>query len=102
MIGTYEQTIGTRGSGISDIVLQTKNIRSEHDDFLWNHMLNEAGTVDSAHADACPSSNLWHACCTHTDSTRTGDIKKGKKGEVARMVGTLGLVSVGKSAQKTT
>ena len=38
----YEQIIGTRGSGIFDIVLQTKNIHSEHDDLLWNLVMNEA------------------------------------------------------------
>ena len=31
-----EQDIGTRGKGIFDIVLQTKNILSEHDDCLWD------------------------------------------------------------------
>ena len=38
----YEQNIGTQGSGIFDIVLQAKNIRSQHDDMLWNLMRNEA------------------------------------------------------------
>ena len=30
----YEQKVGTRGSGIFDIVLQAKNIRSQDDDML--------------------------------------------------------------------
>ena len=38
----YEQPSGTRGSGIFYIVLQTKNIRSKHDESLWNIMMNEA------------------------------------------------------------
>ena len=33
-----EQDIGTRGKGIFDIVLQTKNILSEHEDCLWDIM----------------------------------------------------------------
>ena len=37
-----EQSIGRRGSGIFDIVLQTKNILTKHDDILWNLMMNEA------------------------------------------------------------
>ena len=40
--GWYEPPIETRGSGIVDIVLQTKNMRSKHDDLLWNFMMNEA------------------------------------------------------------
>ena len=38
----YEQNSGTLGSGIFDIVLQKKNIRSQHDDMLRNLMRNEA------------------------------------------------------------
>ena len=38
----YEQPIGTWGSEIFDIVLQTKNMRRKHDDLLWNFMMNEA------------------------------------------------------------
>ena len=37
-----EQSIGRRGSAIFDIVLQTKNILTKHDDILWNLMMNEA------------------------------------------------------------
>ena len=40
--GWYEPPIETRGSGIVDIVLQTKNMRSKHDDLLGNFMMNEA------------------------------------------------------------
>ena len=38
----YEQNTERSGSGIFDIVLQTKNIRSQHDDMLWNLTRNEA------------------------------------------------------------
>ena len=38
----YEQFIGTRASGSFAIVLQTKNIRSKHDESLWNIIMNEA------------------------------------------------------------
>ena len=38
----YEQPIRTRGSGIFAIVLQTTNIRSKHNESLWNIMMNEA------------------------------------------------------------
>lgn len=38
----YEQPIGRRGSGIFDVVLQTKNILTKHDDILWNLMMNDA------------------------------------------------------------
>ena len=38
-----EQVIGTRGSGIFDIVLQTNNIHSKHDDLIWDLVMNEAG-----------------------------------------------------------
>ena len=37
----YKQPIGTRGAGSFDIMLQTKNIRCKHDDFIWNLMMNE-------------------------------------------------------------
>ena len=53
-----------------------------------------------AHVDACPSCTLWHAYCTHTDSTGTGDNKAGKKEEVVRLVETLGLGSFGNSIHK--
>ena len=33
-----ERDIGTRGKGVFDIVLQTKNILGEHDDCLWDIM----------------------------------------------------------------
>ena len=46
------------------------------------------------------SLNSWHAYCTHTRLTGTGDNKGGKKEEVARLVETLALGSVGKSTQK--
>ena len=38
----HERPIGTRGSRIFGIVLQTKNMHSKHDDSLWNIMMNEA------------------------------------------------------------
>ena len=53
-----------------------------------------------AHVDACPSCTLWHAYCTHTDRSGTGDNKGGKKEEVALLVETLALGSVGQSTQK--
>ena len=53
-----------------------------------------------AHVDACPSSILWQTYCTHTDFTGAGDNKEGKKQEVARLVETLVLGSVGQSTQK--
>ena len=33
-----EKDIGTRGKGVFDIVLQTKNILSKNDDCLWDTM----------------------------------------------------------------
>ena len=38
----YDQTIGTRGSGIFNIVLHTENIHSQHDDLVWSLVMNEA------------------------------------------------------------
>ena len=37
-----EQSIGPRGSGIFDILLQTKNILAKHDDVLWTLLTNDA------------------------------------------------------------
>ena len=37
-----EQSIGPRGSGSFDIVLQTKSILTKHDDGLWTLMTNDA------------------------------------------------------------
>ena len=37
-----EQDIGSRGVGIFDLVLQTKNILTRHDDILWNLMMSSA------------------------------------------------------------
>ena len=54
-----------------------------------------------SHVDACPLSILWHAYCTRTDPTRTGDNKEEKKEEVARLEETLALGSVERSTQKT-
>ena len=34
----YEQTIGARGERLCEIVLQTKNIASRHDNMLWEIM----------------------------------------------------------------
>ena len=36
-----EQLIGTRRSGIFDVVLQTNNIPSKHDHLLCSYMMNE-------------------------------------------------------------
>ena len=36
-----EQSIGPRGNEIFDIVLQTKNLQTRHDDSLWRIMANE-------------------------------------------------------------
>ena len=38
----HEQSIGTRGSGIFDIVLPTKNIRCQYNDMTWNLTRNGA------------------------------------------------------------
>ena len=53
-----------------------------------------------AHVDACPSSTLWQTYCMLTDPTKKEDIKESKREEVARLVETLALGSVGKSTQK--
>ena len=37
-----EQDIGSRGTGIFDLVPQTKNILTKHDDILWNLMMSGA------------------------------------------------------------
>ena len=43
-----EQDIGSRGSGIFDIILQTTNILSNHDDIFWNLITtNKAQSIDS-------------------------------------------------------
>ena len=36
-----EQPIGLRGNEILDIVLQTKNLKTRHDDSLWRIMANK-------------------------------------------------------------
>ena len=36
-----EQPIGPRGNEIFDIVLQTKNLKTRHDDSLWRIMANK-------------------------------------------------------------
>ena len=38
----HEQSIGQQGSGVFDVVLQTKNIHTKHDDTLWNLRMNDA------------------------------------------------------------
>ena len=57
-----EHDTGSRGSGIFDLVLQTQNILSKHDDILLNVMMN------SAEPDGLTRSS-WTSVAQHTART---------------------------------